>query len=62
MYMKVGDFWVSRGPPTVFFKSQNPCKAGTPCTIKLQVLMCGTNQEINFFQKGQSQIYYLETN
>ena len=39
MYSQVGDFRVSRGPPTVllmqlscnkvFFKSQNPCKEGT---------------------------------
>ena len=43
MYAQVGDFCVSRGHPTVpltqisrnavFFKSQNPRKAGTLCTI-----------------------------
>ena len=42
MYVQVGDFCVSRGPPTVpltqisrntvFFKSQNPHMAGTLCT------------------------------
>ena len=49
MYVQVGDFCVSRGPPTVpltriscnafFFKSQNPRKAGTLCILqKLQSL------------------------
>ena len=43
MYVQVGDFRVSRGPPTVplmqiscdtvFFKSQNPRKAGTLCML-----------------------------
>ena len=43
MYVQVGDFRVSRGPPTVpltrisrntvFSKSQNPRKAGTLCTM-----------------------------
>ena len=41
MYVQVGDFGISRGPPTVplmqilhnvfLFKSQNPHKAGTLC-------------------------------
>ena len=48
MYVQVGDFRVSRGPPTiplarilhnaVFFKSQNLCKAGTLC-IMIQSLV-----------------------
>ena len=43
MYVQVGDFHVSRGSPTVqltqilhnavFFKSQNPCKAGALCIV-----------------------------
>ena len=45
MYTQVGDFRVSRGPPTVpltqilcntfFFKSQNPRNAGTLCTLEV---------------------------
>ena len=60
MYVQVGDFHVSRGSPTVqltqilhnavFFKSQNPRKAGTLCIVllynflmvswKFQVIVC----------------------
>ena len=45
MYMQVGDFCISKGPPkvqlmqilrnTIFFKSQNGRKAGTLCITRM---------------------------
>ena len=59
MYVQVGDFHVSRGSPTVqltqilhnavFFKSQNPRKAGTLCRVLPQGIIFPFQQYLHRF-------------
>ena len=76
MYAQVGDFRISRESPTVpvirilrnagFFKSQNPRKAGTLCTLNDRLSHQFQSKDMKTFLQGiqlikQHLIYKLST-